>query len=114
MNTSPNPPDSLPPTVEETLAVCPKFRILVTGVGKSSLVSSVFNIAIKDIDIAHDRVGKATIAHAYTSETNPRFILHDSQGFEPGSLEKWEVIEGFIRDKCDERLKSKDRLHAIW
>ncbi|KAH9051093.1 hypothetical protein EDB87DRAFT_1572294, partial [Lactarius vividus] len=68
----------------------------------------------QEIDIAHDRVGKATITHAYTSETNPRFILHDSQGFEPGSLEKWEVVEGFIRDKCDERLKSKDRLHAIW
>ncbi|KAH8979809.1 hypothetical protein EDB86DRAFT_2859443 [Lactarius hatsudake] len=115
MNT--NSPDSLPPTVEGTLAVCPKFRILVvgnTGVGKSSLVSSVFNIAIKDIDISHDRVGKANIAHEYTSETNPRFILHDSQGFEPASLEKWEVVEGFIRDKCDERLEPKDRLHAIW
>lgn len=115
MNT--NPPDSLPPTVEGTLAVCPKFRILVvgnTGIGKSSLVSSVFNIGIRDIDIAHDRVGKADIAHEYTSDTNPRFILHDSQGFEPGSLEKWEVVEGFIRDKCDEHLEPKDRLHAIW
>ncbi|KAI9449682.1 hypothetical protein BJY52DRAFT_1306519 [Lactarius psammicola] len=134
MNT--NPPDSLPSTVEGTLAVCPKgyavlcrFRILVvgnvgplsnftggntvltvpllqTGVGKSSLVSSVFNIGIKDIDIAHDRVGKANIAYAYTSSSNPRF--------EPASLEKWEVVEGFIRDKCDERLEIKDRLHAIW
>ncbi|KAH9162499.1 hypothetical protein EDB89DRAFT_637162 [Lactarius sanguifluus] len=103
--------------VEGTLAVCPKFRILVvgnTGVGKSSLVSSVFNIDIKDIDIAHGRAGKADISRPYTSNTNPRFILHDSQGFEPGSLEKWDVVEGFIRDKCDERLEPKDRLHAIW
>ncbi|KAI9428861.1 hypothetical protein H4582DRAFT_2090844 [Lactarius indigo] len=115
MNT--NPPDSLPSTVEATLAVCPRFRILVvgnTGIGKSSLVSSVFNIAIRDIDIAHDRVGKADIAHEYTSDTNPRFILHDSQGFEPGSLEKWEVVKKFIRGRCDEHLKPKDRLHAIW
>ena len=107
--------------------------LLQTGVGKSSLVSSVFNIDKKvsllcrsflimsyeyageqKIDIAHNRVGKANIAHAYTSDTNPRFILHDSQGFEPGSLETWEVVEKFIRDKCDERLEPKDRLHAIW
>jgi len=112
-----NPPDSLPSTVERTLAVCPKFRILVvgnTGVGKSSLVSSVFNIGIKDIDIAHNRAGKANIAREYTSDTNARFILHDSQGFEPGSAENWEVVEKFIRDRCDERLEAKDRLHAIW
>lgn len=68
----------------------------------------------QDIDIAHNRVGKADIAFEYTSDANPRFILHDSQGFEPGSEEKWEVVEKFIRDKCDERLESKERLHAIW
>ncbi|KAF8811824.1 hypothetical protein BYT27DRAFT_7088594 [Phlegmacium glaucopus] len=115
MNT--NPPDSLPSTVEGTLAACPKFRILVvgnTGVGKSSLVSSVFNIGIKDIDIADGRAGKANIAREYTSDANVRFILHDSQGFEPGSIEEWEVVEKFIRDKCDDCLESKDRLHAIW
>jgi predicted GTPase len=104
--------------------------LLQTGVGKSSLVSSVFNIGLKvsslcrsflitaygeqDIDIAHDHVGKANIAHEYTSNTNPRFILHDSQGFEHGSLEKLEVVEKFIREKCDESLESEDRLHAIW
>jgi hypothetical protein len=68
----------------------------------------------QDIDIAHGRVGKANIAHEYNSDANPRFILHDSQGFEPGSLEKWEVVERFIRGKCDERLESQHRLHAIW
>ncbi|KAH8983752.1 hypothetical protein EDB92DRAFT_1889710 [Lactarius akahatsu] len=106
-----NPPDSLPPTVEGTLAVCPKFRILVVG-NVGPLFNSTGRVA--DIDIAHDRVEKADIAHEYTSDTNPRFILHDSQGFEPGSLEQWEVMEAFIRDKCDERLEPKDRLHAIW
>lgn len=126
-----NPPD-LPSTVEATLSVCPRFRtgggkckissqisrstlsLPHTGVGKSSLISSVFNVDIKDIDIAHDRAGKANIAREYTSDTISRFILHDSQGFEPGSLEKWEVVENFIRDKCNETLPSKARLHAIW
>lgn len=79
-----------------------------TGVGKSSLVSSVFNIGTENIDTAHGRAGNADIYHAYTSDANPRFILHDSQGFEPG----WEAVERFIRDKCDGRLE--DRLHAIW
>jgi len=113
-----NSPDSLPSAVEKTLSVCPKFRILVvgnTGVGKSSLVSSVFNIGIKDIDISHDcAVGKADIAREYTSDTNARFVLHDSQGFEPGSTEKWGVVKEFMRQKCDKRLQPKDRLHAIW
>ncbi|KAJ3517597.1 hypothetical protein NLJ89_g414 [Agrocybe chaxingu] len=109
-----NPPASLPSTVEATLAVCPRFRILVTGVGKSSLVSSIFNVATKDIDIAHGHVGKANIAHEYTSDSNPRFILHDSQGFEPGSEKTWDTVKKFIRDKCEEGLEAKDRLHAIW
>ena len=68
----------------------------------------------QDIDIAHNRAGKADISREYTSDSNPRFILHDSQGFEPGYLETWKVVQKFIRDKCDENLPSKDRLHAIW
>ncbi|KIK50061.1 hypothetical protein GYMLUDRAFT_183223 [Collybiopsis luxurians FD-317 M1] len=100
--------------VDETLAVCPQFRILLTGVGKSSLVSSVFNISLKDIDIAHDRAGRASITREYISPDNPRFILHDSQGFEPGSADNWAIVESFIRDRCRQDLQPKSRLHAIW
>ncbi|THU94339.1 hypothetical protein K435DRAFT_668612 [Dendrothele bispora CBS 962.96] len=105
---------NLPSRVEETLAVCPQFRILLTGIGKSSLIRSVFNIDIKDIDIAHDRVGKADINREWISSTNPRFILHDSEGFEPGSERTWDIVENFIQDKCNTERPLKDRLHTIW
>jgi hypothetical protein len=66
------------------------------------------------IDIARNRAGRSDIAHEYTSaHENPRFILHDSQGFEPGFTKNWDVVEEFIRDRCG-RLRPKDRLHAIW
>ncbi|KAG6919752.1 hypothetical protein DXG01_001586 [Tephrocybe rancida] len=103
--------------IQEILAICPKFRILVvgrSGVGKSSLVSAIFGVDKKDIDIQHDRAGKVDIAHEYTSKNNPRFILHDSEGFEAGSTEKWDTVKNFIQEKCDEKLPLKERIHAIW
>ncbi|KAF8152395.1 hypothetical protein B0H34DRAFT_810338 [Crassisporium funariophilum] len=104
----------LPSKVEETLA-CPQFRILLvgnSGVGKSSLVSSVFNIKLEDIDISHSRAGKADITHEYTSLDNQRFILHDSQGFEAGSDDNWDKAETFLRDSTAKDVQ--DHVHAIW
>ncbi|EEB90415.1 hypothetical protein MPER_11382, partial [Moniliophthora perniciosa FA553] len=107
-----NPP-SLPSKVEETLAICPQFRILLTGVGKSSLVMNVFNLDIKDIDIGHGRPGEADINRSYNSDANPRFILHDSKGFEPGSENTWDTVEKFIRDRFSTEQPLKERVHTI-
>ncbi|KIJ39708.1 hypothetical protein M422DRAFT_174777 [Sphaerobolus stellatus SS14] len=101
--------------VEETLAACPRLTAVQTGVGKSSLVSSVFNISLKDIDIAHDRAGTADISFAYRSDENPRFILHDTQGFKPGSTGSWYIVERFLRKRSETRnVGLEDRVHAIW
>ncbi|KAF8804130.1 hypothetical protein BYT27DRAFT_7108363 [Phlegmacium glaucopus] len=107
----------LPSRVEETLAACPQFRILVigkSGVGKSSLVSNIFNIAVKDIDIRHDRAGNADISYGYTSTKNIRFILHDSLGFEPGTVNHWKIVEDFLRQRSTVASQLQDRVHAIW
>ncbi|KAG6871968.1 hypothetical protein C0995_014426 [Termitomyces sp. Mi166 len=104
------PPNPLPSSVENT-----KFRILVvgrSGVGKSSLISNIFNISVNGIDIAHDRPGRANIQDGHTFHENQRLILHDSNGFEAGSQEQWGVVEEFIREKSN--LSNEDQLHAIW
>ncbi|KAG6822396.1 hypothetical protein H0H92_014068, partial [Tricholoma furcatifolium] len=100
--------------VDETLAGCPRFRILVagkSGIGKSSLVRSIFNIDPDQIDISHDRAGKADINHEYKSSVNPRFILHDSQGFEHGSDENLTKVEDFLQFRQKSDLPEK--IHAI-
>ncbi|THU90892.1 hypothetical protein K435DRAFT_675206 [Dendrothele bispora CBS 962.96] len=110
------PPDSLPSRVKETLDVwwANSQCLYWTGVGKSSLVSTMFNINLKDIDIAHDRAGRADIARPYTSPENPRFILHDSKGFEPGSGDTWGTVDKFIQDRCGAERSLKERVHTIW
>ncbi|KAG6914960.1 hypothetical protein DXG01_014243 [Tephrocybe rancida] len=98
----------------------PKFRILDvgrSGVGKSSLVSTILGIDKKMSSThvsLHGRTGKADIDHEHTSQGNLQFILHDSEGFEAGSFENWEPVKTFIEEKLDGKLSPKDRLHAIW
>ncbi|KDR81245.1 hypothetical protein GALMADRAFT_116266 [Galerina marginata CBS 339.88] len=106
----------LPSKVEETLAACPQFRIVVigkSGVGKSSLVSNIFSVAVDDIHISHDRAGKANIEYGHTSDKNMRFILHDSLGFEPGTVENWKIVESFLRERSA-ASELQERVHAIW
>ena len=66
----------------------------------------------QDIDIAHDRAGRANINFPYTSPENPRFILHDSQGFEPANLDNWQTVKDFLEKGANAEIK--DRVHAIW
>ena len=66
------------------------------------------------IDIAHDRIGKADITHEYYSDQNPRFILHDSMGFEAGGIEKSEIVKTFLQDRAACSAKLPDQVHAMW
>ncbi|KAG6827995.1 hypothetical protein H0H92_009724 [Tricholoma furcatifolium] len=107
--------EGLPSQVDETLAGFPRFRILIvgkSGIGKSSLVKNIFNIDPDKIDIAHDRAGKADIDHEYKSPVNPRFFLHDSQGFEHGSDGNLNKVEKFLQLRQQDALP--ERIHAIW
>jgi hypothetical protein len=63
--------------------------------------------------VSHGGPGKADINVGFRPNDNDRFILHDSEGFEPGEDAKFKTVMDFI----DERSKKPDlgeRLHAIW
>ncbi|PPQ81511.1 hypothetical protein CVT26_010898 [Gymnopilus dilepis] len=109
-------PASLPSQVDQTLDSCPRFRILLvgnSGVGKSSLVRHMFNVDPEKIDVADGRAGDADIEHEYESSDNPRFVLHDSKGFEAGSATNWDKVERFLR-RCQAYPDLSRRVHAIW
>ncbi|KAE9383245.1 hypothetical protein BT96DRAFT_844332 [Gymnopus androsaceus JB14] len=108
-----NPPE-LPSKIQEILALCPQCVCSGSGVGKSSLVSSVFNIPMEETGVQHHQVGTANIKTEFRSDSNMLFILHDSQGFEPGSDASLGLVTAFISERCATSKKLRDRLHAIW
>ncbi|KAJ7243858.1 hypothetical protein B0H12DRAFT_1130266 [Mycena haematopus] len=111
---SPNLP-VLDRSVQETLAECERFRILCvgrTGAGKSKLINHVFQI--DKAEVSNYKPGKADIYTEFTSAANPRFVLHDSKGFEPVDASTFDVVRNFIIEKSNKSLKLQDRLHAVW
>ncbi|KIJ61888.1 hypothetical protein HYDPIDRAFT_115381 [Hydnomerulius pinastri MD-312] len=106
--------DDLKPTTEDILENCPRMRILVigkSGVGKSSLIKEAFGV--QDVKTSDYGAGQATIGREFESNQNGRFVLHDSQGFEPGETKNWETVKTFIQER-DKQPELKDKLHAIW
>ncbi|KAI6127408.1 hypothetical protein EDD16DRAFT_1473345 [Pisolithus croceorrhizus] len=102
---------------------------LQTGVGKSTLINRAFGVkkAVKpsirrsDISLlltnfpqvsAHYRPGEANIETPLISPENTLFVLHDSQGFEPGEDTNYETAKRFILSRRSGALG--DRLHAVW
>ncbi|KJA19570.1 hypothetical protein HYPSUDRAFT_859131 [Hypholoma sublateritium FD-334 SS-4] len=73
----------------------------------------MFNVDPQEIDVAHDRAGHADIELEYKSLSNPRFILHDSKGFEAGSTTNWDNVDRFLR-RCQAYPELSRRIHAIW
>ena len=63
--------------------------------------------------VCHDGPGKADIDVGFCPNDNVRFILHDSEGFEPGEDAKFNTVMNFIEDRS-KRPDLSERLHAIW
>ncbi|KAJ7279522.1 hypothetical protein C8J57DRAFT_1303523 [Mycena rebaudengoi] len=102
-------------TAQEILDEYKRFRILSvgrSGAGKSSLINCVFNI--DDAKVSHSKPGEAEIYSEITSESNQRFVLHDSKGFEPSTRDTFDIVQRFIVDKSTEGLELKERLHTAW
>ncbi|KAG8855415.1 hypothetical protein FRB96_007073 [Tulasnella sp. 330] len=82
-----------------------------TGTGKSSLINRTFNVDIAKV--SHFKAGEADINLEITSPDNDRFILHDSQGFEPGELKNLGIVKDFIRRR-NMMPALQDKIHAVW
>lgn len=105
--------DTLRPSTEDILRICPRFRILVigkSGVGKSSLINQAFGVNAK---VEHGTRGISDIDEELISKLNDRFILHDSMGFEAGDDTNFKRVDDFIINRNKKR-DIKDKLHAVW
>ena len=63
--------------------------------------------------IQQNQAGTAKINEEFTSPHNKHLIIHDSEGYEPGNEEKFDVLEKFITERS-QREPVTERLHAIW
>ncbi|KAL0947982.1 hypothetical protein HGRIS_010608 [Hohenbuehelia grisea] len=104
----------LPSTTDDLKRICPRFRVLVigrTGVGKSSLINHAFGVT--EASVSKGKAGVHDINFEIESKDNPHFVVHDSQGLEPGEINNFKIATDFIERR--KRMRElKDKLHAIW
>ena len=62
---------------------------------------------------SHNQRGICDIETELFSPQNERFVLHDSEGFEPGEVEKYATVKKFVQHRREQR-DLKDQLHAVW
>ncbi|KAF5328012.1 hypothetical protein D9758_017694 [Tetrapyrgos nigripes] len=82
-----------------------------TGAGKTTLIKKAFNV--ETLQSSHNRVGISNIEEEIISKENDRFVIHDSQGYEPGDTTKFEELERFIGQRSGD-AKPSDKIHIIW
>ncbi|KAJ6455165.1 hypothetical protein C8R45DRAFT_1036620 [Mycena sanguinolenta] len=103
---------TLPLLTKEILDACPRLRVLVSGVGKSSLISCTFGVEMKSI--SYTERGKSDINAEIISSQNDRFVLHDSMSFEGGDVTNLETVKSFLRSRSGRNVVLAQRVHAIW
>ncbi|KAI6097085.1 GTP-binding protein [Pisolithus sp. B1] len=106
------------------------FRILVidrANAGKTTILQRVCNSTDEPeiFDGKGNKIDSATvrgtlkrgfhdIKHELVFQSNPRFVFHDSCGFEAGSTEQFEEMKRFVVDHAAMARKVNNRIHAIW
>ena len=63
--------------------------------------------------MSHVNAGESNIDTEILSDDNDQFVLHDSQGLEPGEEENFGIVKRFI-ERRNKMPDIKDKLHAIW
>ncbi|KAI6094293.1 GTP-binding protein, partial [Pisolithus croceorrhizus] len=104
-----------------------RFQILVMGranAGKTTILQRVCNTTDQP-EIANGKGEKVCIScvvvqrgyHNIEDElvfrSNPRFVFHDSCGFEAGSEEEFNRMKEFVMDRA-KATRLDRRIHAIW
>jgi len=108
---------------------CPQFRILIIGranAGKTTILQrvcktteypEVFTPQGKKIEISvlesSVNRGQHDIKNDMVFRNNPRFIFHDSCGFEAGDISELGIVKDFIKERSKKK-KLREQLHAIW
>ncbi|KAG1726785.1 uncharacterized protein EDB91DRAFT_1165613 [Suillus paluster] len=117
-----SPPSMDPSTIKEK---CGRFRILIIGranAGKTTILQRVcntrenpeiYNSAGEKVGIMILVRGEHDIENEMVFRSNPRFVFHDSRGFEAGGQSEFNTVKAFIADRS-KRTSLKDRLHVIW
>ncbi|KAG1791248.1 uncharacterized protein HD556DRAFT_1445517 [Suillus plorans] len=106
-----------------------RFRILIIGranAGKTTILQRVCNTrenpeiydsAGKKIDpavlMASRERGVHDIENEMVFRSNPKFIFHDSRGFEAGGQFEFDKVKAFIASRS-KRKHLSDRIHVIW
>ncbi|KAI6110659.1 hypothetical protein EV401DRAFT_297308 [Pisolithus croceorrhizus] len=118
-----------PVKAKEHIDRIPRFRILVMGranAGKTTILQRVCNTTDRpEIFDGEGRKVDATkvqgsltrglhnIEAELVFRSNPRFVFHDSRGFEAGSEEQFDTMKKFVADRAETTELDK-RIHAIW
>jgi hypothetical protein len=89
------------------------FLVSTPQLSRSSYLVRKLTDSLLGQNVSHGSAGESDIDKEFSSDQNPRFVLHDSQGFEPGEINNFGIVKDFINRRSNaERLE--DRLHAIW
>src|ERR1700735_1820787 len=69
--------------------------------------------AVCDLELKFNQRGLHDIANEMVFKSTPRFIFHDSRGFEAGGDTELENVKAFITERS-KNVELQDQVHAIW
>ncbi|KIK12360.1 hypothetical protein PISMIDRAFT_689543 [Pisolithus microcarpus 441] len=118
-----------PAKAQEHIDRISRFRILVMGranAGKTTILQRVCNTTDQpevfngkgekvDATVVQGSLtrGEHNIEDELVFQSNPRFLFHDSRGFEAGSEQQFDMMKKFVMDRA-KTSKLDERIHAIW
>ncbi|KAG9310032.1 hypothetical protein JVU11DRAFT_10069 [Chiua virens] len=68
---------------------------------------------VNDVHPSKTTQGSAEIDQEFISQTNERFVVHDSLGFEAGDKGNMRLVKDFVKRR-QAMPQLEDQLHAIW